>query len=248
MEGRSEERPEAERTPSRRPKKDLGGKINERVLQALAVILTVVAVILLVLMLYFALRPRPVEVVKQVVTSTPTRTSVPLLIPPPLPTTAPTVTSTPTSIFETPVPPGTADPSAATGQPLPTVPASGIENSCRKGGVAWHDENREGGGLYGEATLGDAKERCWLVGQIWTDQGEVAEAWVFAIAPGSVATFSNYRGGIAWFFAGDQAAVQADLEKQEGELKAKDQSTKITKVMLPNEANQCRLVVRAGFP
>lgn len=217
----------------------------------LAILLGVVAAILLILTIYFALRPRPVRVVERAVTATPLPTPLPQVVPPTSVPIAPTVTNTPTSIFATstplPDPPTTPLPRQTVAEDQgdrgvsPTVEVE----MCQKGGVAWHNPNQPNGELFGEATLGEADENCWLVGQIWTDRAGAAEVWVFAIAPGATVTFADYRGGIAWFFVGDRSAVEADLEKQERELRARDSQAEITQVFLPDEANRCRLVVAA---
>jgi hypothetical protein len=123
----------------------------------------------------------------------------------------------------------------------------GAEEVCQKGGVAWHDPNRDDE-LYGPATLGEANERCWIVGQIWTHNGEMADVWVFVLLPGATVTFAGHRGGIAWFFSGSQEAVFADLEKQIKELQAKDPRARISRLILPEGGNQCRLVVKVIPP
>jgi len=208
-------------------------------LRLLAILLSVVAAILLILAIYFALRPRPVRVVERVITATPFPTPLPQVVPPTRVTSGPAATNTPTSIFATPTP----LPNPPT-TPLPRQPTVEVE-TCQKGGVAWHNPNQPGGELFGETTLGDADEDCWLVGQIWTDRAGTAEVWIFAIAPGTTVTFTDYRGGIAWFFAGERSVVEADLGKQERELRTRDPQAEITKVFLPDEANRCWLVVAA---
>jgi hypothetical protein len=199
------------------------------------------AVIFFALMLYFALRPRPARLVERPVTVTPTASPLPQVLPSPFATAAPTITKTPTSIFapRTPDPPVTGSPEGREKSEEPAV--------CQKGGVAWHDPNRDDE-LYGPATLGEAGERCWLVGQIWTHNGEMADVWVFALLPGTTVTFAGHRGGIAWFFSGSQEAVFADLEKQLKELQAKDPRARISRLILPEGGTQCRLVVKVTPP
>ncbi len=203
------------------------------------ILLGLVALVLLILTLYFALRPRPVRIVERVLTPTPLPTTVPQLVPPTSLPVVPTVTNTPTSIYATSTP--LPDPVLT---PLPRQTAGG--ETCQKSGLAWDNANRVSDELYGETTLGDSQEQCWLVGQIWTDQRGRDEVWVFAIPPGEVVAFANYRGGTAWYFSGNQTAVQADLAKQEEELRARDPNAMVYRVFLPEQVSQCPLVVRGS--
>lgn len=203
-----------------------------------------------------ALEPRPTQTARVVtwtpsatprLTATPTRTLIP----------SPTVTSVfctrePTSIatscpleleendeldggvIEVPVPQPLPTPRLGGGVARPVTPVAGFlpgAIGCEQSGEkAWEAVTRAD--IYYEATIegGD----CWVVSQFWTDFPQI-KVWVMAVPPQTRVVISPIRGGVGWFLAGDQAAVEADLLKQRSQLGTR-QGERAVVVILPRDA------------
>jgi hypothetical protein len=127
--------------------------------------------------------------------------------------------------------------------PVPAAPPP-----CPCCGIIWHADNQEFGETYGESPIGGLSETCWIVGQTWTEQvfGDkvVPERWTFAIRPGTVVWIRGHRGGTAWFFAGDEAAVRENIQLQAEQLRIRDGEMQTGIVVLPDQVSAFRLVVR----
>lgn len=122
-------------------------------------------------------------------------------------------------------------------------PPAGAAAVCPCCGIIWHAENQVKSEVYDESPVGGLEEACWITGQIWTDQPGV-ERFTFAIRPGTVVWFAGHRGGTAWYFAGDEAAVWEDIKKQARQLEERDGPLPTGILMLPDQADLLRLVVR----
>jgi hypothetical protein len=131
------------------------------------------------------------------------------------------------------------------GGPTP-VPAAPVPCPCC--GIIWHADNQEFGETYGESPIGGLSEACWIVGQTWTEQvfddKVVPERWTFAIRPGTVVWIRGHRGGTAWLFAGDEAAVRENIQLQAEQLRIRDGEMQTGIVVLPDQVSAFRLVVR----
>jgi len=141
----------------------------------------------------------------------------------------------------TPVPP--PQPVGGGPTPAPAAPAP-----CPCCGIIWHADNQEFGETYGESPIGGLSEICWIVGQVWTEMAfeetVVPERWTFAIRPGTVVWIRGHRGGTAWLFAGDEAAVRENIQLQAEQLRIRDGEMQTGIVVLPDQVSAFRLVVR----
>lgn len=197
----------------------------------LRILLLVLAIAIAVMLLVILVRacsvtpvPDPFTIPTVVVTVTPE----PTLFPSPTPSPTPT---------ETPLPTPTPEPTETVTPTPETVPTATPLPDCQKSGeVAWRLPE-EGDRVHDEITFGGTDERCWIVGQAWTNGTQPREL-VFGLRPGHRASLQNLQGGMAWYLDGDETAVGENLANQARELEERRPGIPTEIIILPDSGER----------